>query len=500
MKRYILCIALTLTGLMGFTTDAWAKKAKKPKPQAYFVHVDPSVHAGEVWKVKIDILDAQPGETFTYHWQSGFSSDNKWHHLEDNAVYSGTHTSEFGFKTKVGATKGWALPFRCKIVGSKSGKFYSNEIMMPDVIPSESGGKARAYIVHIGSSVYAGEVWKVKLDILNAQPGETFTYHWQSGFPQDNTWYHLGDNAVYSGTHTSEFGFKTKVGATKGFPIPFRCKIVGSKSGKFYSTEIMMPDPIPDKDHPTAGKYKEDYPKYIGNGVIEVKWWPGEDNATQQKDLRYLVTWRKKPGNTWYESNIYENITSYMITNVDPDAKYEVLVIVSDKTGNRKFYPYKTVSTFSAPTAGKYVAGYPKAISPYGIKLQWEPATDGTTVKPLKYQVQWMKASESYWSMGYRSEEKAGMTKYIIGGLMENTEYLMRVRVVNANGAEAFYRHAVVKTPSVAYFEQPKFKDKRISVVEKRDRAVTLQWKPAQAGWKPKSELRYKVFEKMCGS
>ena len=496
MKRYILCIALTLTGLMGFTTDAWAKKAKKPKPQAYFVHVDPSVHAGEVWKVKIDILDAQPGETFTYHWQSGFSSDNKWHHLEDNAVYSGTHTSEFGFKTKVGATKGWALPFRCKIVGSKSGKFYSNEIMMPDVIPSESGGKARAYIVHIGSSVYAGEVWKVKLDILNAQPGETFTYHWQSGFPQDNTWYHLEDNAVYSGTRTPEFGFKTKVGATKGFPIPFRCKIVGSKSGKFYSTEIMMPDPIPDKDHPTAGKYKEDYPKYISNGVIEVKWWPGEDNATQQKDLRYLVTWRKKPGNTWYESNIYENITSYMITNVDPDAKYEVLVIVSDKTGNRKFYPYKTVSTFSAPTAGKYVAGYPKAISPYGIKLQWEPATDGTTVKPLKYQVQWMKASESYWSMGYRSEEKAGMTKYIIGGLMENTEYLMRVRVVNANGAEAFYRHAVVKTPSVTYFEQPKFKDKRISVVSKRDRAVTLEWKPAQAGWKPKSELRYKVFEK----
>ena len=496
MKRYILWIALALAGLMGFATDAWAKKAKKPKPQAYFVRVDPSVHAGEVWKVKIDILDAQPGETFTYHWQSGFPHDNTWVHLEDNAVYSGTHTSEFGFKTKVGATKGWALPFRCKIVGSKSGKFYSNEIMMPDVIPSESGGKARAYIVHIGSSVYAGEVWKVKLDILNAQPGETFTYHWQSGFPQDNTWYHLGDNAVYSGTRTPEFGFKTKVGATKGFPIPFRCKIVGSKSGKFYSTEIMMPDPIPDKDHPTSGKYKEDYPKYIGNGVIEVKWWPGEDNATQQKDLRYLVTWRKKPGNTWYESNIYENITSYKITDVDPDAKYEVLVIVSDKTGNRKFYPYKTVSTFSAPTAGKYVAGYPKAISPYGIKLQWEPATDGTTVKPLKYQVQWMKASESYWSMGYRSEEKAGMTKYIIGGLMENTEYLMRVRVVNANGAEAFYRHAVVKTPSVAYFEQPKFKDKRISVVEKRDRAVTLEWKPAQAGWKPKSELRYKVFEK----
>ena len=496
MKRYILWIALALAGLMGFATDAWAKKAKKPKPQAYFVRVDPSVHAGEVWKVKIDILDAQPGETFTYHWQSGFPHDNTWVHLEDNAVYSGTHTSEFGFKTKVGATKGWALPFRCKIVGSKSGKFYSNEIMMPDVIPSESGGKARAYIVHIGSSVYAGEVWKVKLDILNAQPGETFTYHWQSGFPQDNTWYHLGDNAVYSGTRTPEFGFKTKVGATKGFPIPFRCKIVGSKSGKFYSTEIMMPDPIPDKDHPTAGKYKEDYPKYIGNGVIEVKWWPGEDNATQQKDLRYLVTWRKKPGNTWYESKIYENITSYMITNVDPDAKYEVLVIVSDKTGNRKFYPYKTVSTFSAPTAGKYVAGYPKAISPYGIKLQWEPATDGTTVKPLKYQVQWMKASESYWSMGYRSEEKAGMTKYIIGGLMENTEYLMRVRVVNANGAEAFYRHAVVKTPSVTYFEQPKFKDKRISVVSKRDRAVTLEWKPAQAGWKPKSELRYKVFEK----
>ena len=496
MKRYILWIALALAGLMGFATDAWAKKAKKPKPQAYFVRVDPSVHAGEVWKVKIDILDAQPGETFTYHWQSGFPHDNTWVHLEDNAVYSGTHTSEFGFKTKVGATKGWALPFRCKIVGSKSGKFYSNEIMMPDVIPSESGGKARAYIVHIGSSVYAGEVWKVKLDILNAQPGETFTYHWQSGFPQDNTWYHLGDNAVYSGTRTPEFGFKTKVGATKGFPIPFRCKIVGSKSGKFYSTEIMMPDPIPDKDHPTSGKYKEDYPKYIGNGVIEVKWWPGEDNATQQKDLRYLVTWRKKPGNTWYESKIYENITSYKITDVDPDAKYEVLVIVSDKTGNRKFYPYKTVSTFSAPTAGKYVAGYPKAISPYGIKLQWEPATDGTTVKPLKYQVQWMKASESYWSMGYRSEEKAGMTKYIIGGLMENTEYLMRVRVVNANGAEAFYRHAVVKTPSVAYFEQPKFKDKRISVVEKRDRAVTLEWKPAQAGWKPKSELRYKVFEK----
>ncbi|PNE26079.1 hypothetical protein BHU11_08965 [Tannerella sp. oral taxon 808] len=481
---------------MGFTTDAWAKKAKKPKPQAYFVRVDPSVHAGEVWKVKIDILDAQPGETFTYHWQSGFSSDNKWYHLEDNAVYSGTHTPEFGFKTKVGATKGFPVPFRCKIVGSKSGKFYSNEIMMPDVIPSESGGKARAYIVHIGSSVYAGEVWKVKLDILNAQPGETFTYHWQSGFPQDNTWYHLGDNAVYSGTRTPEFGFKTKVGATKGFPIPFRCKIVGSKSGKFYSTEIMMPDPIPDKDHPTSGKYKEDYPKYIGNGVIEVKWWPGEDNATQQKDLRYLVTWRKKPGNTWYESKIYENITSYKITDVDPDAKYEVLVIVSDKTGNRKFYPYKTVSTFSAPTAGKYVAGYPKAISPYGIKLQWESATDGTTVKPLKYQVQWMKASESYWSMGYRSEEKAGMTKYIIGGLMENTEYLMRVRVVNANGAEAFYRHAVVKTPSVTYFEQPKFKDKRISVVSKRDRAVTLEWKPAQAGWKPKSELRYKVFEK----
>ena len=58
----------------------------------------------------------------------------------------------------------------------------------------------------------------------------------------------------------------------------------------------------------------------------------------------------------------------------------------------------------------------------------------------------------------------------------------MRVRVVNANGAEAFYRHAVVKTPSVTYFEQPKFKDKRISVVSKRDRAVTLEWKPAQAG------------------
>ena len=151
MKRYILWIALALAGLMGFATDAWAKKAKKPKPQAYFVRVDPSVHAGEVWKVKIDILDAQPGETFTYHWQSGFPHDNTWVHLEDNAVYSGTHTSEFGFKTKVGATKGWALPFRCKIVGSKSGKFYSNEIMMPDVIPSESGGKARAYIVHIGS-------------------------------------------------------------------------------------------------------------------------------------------------------------------------------------------------------------------------------------------------------------------------------------------------------------------------------------------------------------
>ena len=52
----------------------------------YFVRVDPSVHAGEVWKVKIDILDAQPGETFTYHWQSGFPHDNTWVHLEDKSA------------------------------------------------------------------------------------------------------------------------------------------------------------------------------------------------------------------------------------------------------------------------------------------------------------------------------------------------------------------------------------------------------------------------------
>ena len=466
-------------------TDTWAKA------RAYFVHVDPSIRAGEVWKVKIDIIDAQPGETFTYEWQSGFPQDNQWVRLDDNDVYSGTRTPEFGFKTKVGATEGFKLPFRCKIVGSKSGKFYSSNIMMPDPISSESGGKASAYVIHVDPSIYAGEVWKVKLGILNAQPGETFTYEWQSGFPHDNQWVTLDDNDVYGGTHTPEFGFKTKVGATDGFPIPFRCKIVGSKSGKFYSSNIMMPNPIPDKDHPTAGGYVEGYPKFIGNDAIEVKWYHAEDNVTPPSRLMYYVVWKKKTSSDWNWSKGYRDITSFTIRGLDLNTAYEVTVFVEDESGNGKYYGHRTVSTDNMlPEPGCDGKIGLKAVTPTTIEIFWCRAKDNMTAeRELGYSVELEDPGTSgFHTPGWGID----ILSYTYKNLRPSSTYKVRVTVRDKEGNAAHYNVRTIKTQAKAP-EEPKLTNKTLSVTGKTDHSVSLRWNAATCGSLPHAEIIYSI-------
>ena len=141
------------------------------------------------------------------------------------------------------------------------------------------------------------------------------------------------------------------------------------------------------------------------------------------------------------------------------------------------------------PTAKGYISGYPTAISPTKIRVEWNPGEDNVTlVRNLRYRVWYKKASstEQFDTGPYLT----GQTSYIVTGLEPNTEYLITVEV--RDEANNFSNEPDRRVRTWPDTEAPK--PKGYSGVYASDpNHIVVIWHPAEDNCTSPNELVYHV-------
>lgn len=121
MKKRIISLALCAVLLLSLVPMANAANSLLVSTLSY----DNAVYDGGVYDIEVEAF----GTDLTYQWQ-GYGT--KWLNLEDNDVYSGTHTSHLRYypASPVDDYSGWStVAFRCKVKG-KEGTGYSPKYYM----------------------------------------------------------------------------------------------------------------------------------------------------------------------------------------------------------------------------------------------------------------------------------------------------------------------------------------------------------------------------------
>ncbi len=98
---------------------------------------------------------------------------------------------------------------------------------------------------------------------------------------------------------------------------------------------------------------------YVGTPVvtsstIKLKWNPATDDHTAQKDLRYMVVWKRTSDSEWEtsssEADMPKNMTEYEIKGLEENTEYRVYVGVMDEAGAGVRYDELKITTLSKGT------------------------------------------------------------------------------------------------------------------------------------------------------
>ena len=94
----------------------------------------------------------------------------------------------------------------------------------------------------------------------------------------------------------------------------------------------------------------------INETSVSLFWTHGSDNVTPKNKLFYNVEYQEEGADSWYMPPV-GNATSYTITGLKPDTKYNVNILVMDQSGNYTRYGQQQVRTKKAIDYGFAIAG-----------------------------------------------------------------------------------------------------------------------------------------------
>ncbi|RRD56218.1 fibronectin type III domain-containing protein, partial [Tannerella forsythia] len=456
VKQFSIWI-IALIGLMIANHPAWAKDTTPPTPGGYQSGYPKAVGMTTIevkWKRATDNVTAQADLRYRVSWQKTSGGSWQTSHSEPFTNFPKDMTAY----TITGLEPNTEYVVNVRVVDEAgNSRWYDERTVktgIPDNTKPKPGGWVWGYPKALGMNTIEVK-WKRATDDQTAQADLRYVVRWKrpwltiwetshpepfTNYPKDMTSY------TFSGSPGTEYvvdvGVYDKYGNYQWY---------GEKTVKTADF---------DTSPPTPGSYQSGYPKAVGTTSIELKWTRATDDQTGQAKLRYVVRWKKKSESSWQYShsepftNYPQDMTSYTITGLEPNTKYEVNVEVFDEAGNGKNYGQQTVTIGTPdntkPTSGGYQSGYPKATGSKTIELKWTRGSDNVTAPAnLRYVVLWKKTSEITWQYSHSGDYTnwpKDWTAYTIENLEPNTKYFVAVKVYDEAGNGKSYGEKTVKT------------------------------------------------------
>jgi autotransporter-associated beta strand protein len=185
---------------------------------------------------------------------------------------------------------------------------------------------------------------------------------------------------------------------------------------------------------------------------VEVEWYKATDNRTDSDNLRYQV-WCLKEDIGWgdgWSSPIVSGMvsdTSCVVSGLNKDTRYTVVVYVYDEAGNIGIR-YASIKTKKDDDVSPQISNEDitlGTITASSIALSWTKATDDKTKQSeLRYGVLWNKSEiNNYW---YSSPLLTDASSYTITGLAANTVYSITIEVYDKDGNVSEYNIVTTKT------------------------------------------------------
>ena len=118
-------------------------------------------------------------------------------------------------------------------------------------------------------------------------------------------------------------------------------------NGKLVTDEVLICDNTyvepGDTEKPTVGTLSSND---ITDSSVRLKWTQATDNETSQANLKYRLRYKKNADTSWSTAfNYTKNITTYTVSNLDYDTKYDFLLSVMDEAGNEANYTQQSYTT-----------------------------------------------------------------------------------------------------------------------------------------------------------
>ena len=137
---------------------------------------------------------------------------------------------------------------------------------------------------------------------------------------------------------------------------------------------------------------------------------------------------------------------------------------------------------------------YPVSFTPTEISVKWNPATDDVTPQnKLRYRVLWKRSPDGAWKSSHSGQNYlVNTTSYTIKGLEPNTEYIVRVGVLDEADNGAWYDEKTVKTKQVADTQAPQPGcSGKVTIGTVTSNSATVSWCAATDDVTPSNQLEY---------
>ena len=184
----------------------------------------------------------------------------------------------------------------------------------------------------------------------------------------------------------------------------------------------------------------------VAETVIGLSWTHGIDDTTPQNKLYYIVEYQKVGDSGWHKFSV-GNGTSYLVSQLEPGARYNIDVLVLDESGNGRCFGQQTVTTKAdteAPSAPRIMGLIPTANT---ITVNWRKSTDNVTPpNQIRYRVWYGMAGSNNFTGGDILTDK---DSYTVTGLEPDTEYTLYVMASDKAGHDASSAKKTIRTQAV---------------------------------------------------
>lgn len=235
---------------------------------------------------------------------------------------------------------------------------------------------------------------------------------------------------------------------------------------------------------------------------IEAEWTAATDDRSTPEQIVYNVyVARSSGGQDWQNptTTTPAGATSAVVTNLDPETEYFVVVRAKDAAGNEdgntteKFATTPELPDEVKPTFAGLASA--TAISQTEIELTWAAGSDDTTAAAdLVYRIYQATSSGGQDLDTPVATTDAGATSYTVSGLSPGTEYFFVVRAVDESGNED--ENAVEKsaTTSSAPDTTPPTFAGASSATAISDSEIKVAWAAATDSVTAQDQLVYNLY------